>query len=175
MTLTLSVSTINASDVTKILSCRVNTASRQGIKKLGISVGSVFLLFFPWKYPGTTFTVARGNPQPLPLNNSPEWKKRICPISSHHYLPKVGNTSLKESLTSSRTSIWQQSILATPFLIKSSMRPGVAIIMWTAKKAIHLGTALMHKLHNEFNNDMSLNSKYKSYLQKYRHLAIQSQ
>ena len=51
------------------------------------------------------FIVARGNPQPLPLNNSPEWKKRICPISSHHYLTKVGNTSLKESLTSSITSI----------------------------------------------------------------------
>ena len=46
MTLTLSLSTKNASDVTKISSCRVNTASRQGIKKLGISFGSVFLLFF---------------------------------------------------------------------------------------------------------------------------------
>ena len=32
-------------DVTKISSCRVNTTSRQGIKQLGISFGSIFLLF----------------------------------------------------------------------------------------------------------------------------------
>ena len=32
-------------DVTKILSCRVNTTSRWGIKQLGISFGSIFLLF----------------------------------------------------------------------------------------------------------------------------------
>ena len=31
--------------VTKISSCRVNTTSRQGIKQLGISFGSIFLLF----------------------------------------------------------------------------------------------------------------------------------
>ena len=31
--------------VTKISSCRVNTRSRQGIKRLGISFGSIFLLF----------------------------------------------------------------------------------------------------------------------------------
>ena len=31
--------------VTKISSCRVNTTSRQGIKRLGISFGSIFLLF----------------------------------------------------------------------------------------------------------------------------------
>ena len=31
--------------VTKISSCRVNTTSRQGIKRLGISCGSIFLLF----------------------------------------------------------------------------------------------------------------------------------
>ena len=30
-------------DVTKISSCRVNTTSRQGIKQLGISFGSIFL------------------------------------------------------------------------------------------------------------------------------------
>ena len=32
--------------VTKISSCRVNTSSRRGIKWLGISFGSIFLLFF---------------------------------------------------------------------------------------------------------------------------------
>ena len=32
--------------VTKISNCRVNTTSRRGIKWLGISFGSIFLLFF---------------------------------------------------------------------------------------------------------------------------------
>ena len=31
--------------VTKISSCQVNTTSRRGIKQLGISFGSIFLLF----------------------------------------------------------------------------------------------------------------------------------
>ena len=31
--------------VTKISSCQVNATSRQGIKQLGVSFGSVFLLF----------------------------------------------------------------------------------------------------------------------------------
>ena len=31
--------------VSKISSCRVNTTSRRGIKRLGISFGSIFLLF----------------------------------------------------------------------------------------------------------------------------------
>ena len=31
--------------VTKISSCRVNTTSRRGIKQLGISFGSIFVLF----------------------------------------------------------------------------------------------------------------------------------
>ena len=31
--------------VAKISSCRVNTASRRGIKRLGISFGSIFVLF----------------------------------------------------------------------------------------------------------------------------------
>ena len=31
--------------VTRILSCRVNAPSRLGIKQLGISFGSIFLLF----------------------------------------------------------------------------------------------------------------------------------
>ena len=32
-------------EVTNISSCQVNTTSRQGIKQLGISFGSIFLLF----------------------------------------------------------------------------------------------------------------------------------
>ena len=31
--------------VTRISSCRVNTTSRRGIKQLGVSFGSIFLLF----------------------------------------------------------------------------------------------------------------------------------
>ena len=38
-------SILHVSDVTKISSCRVNTTSRWGIKQLGISLGSIFLLF----------------------------------------------------------------------------------------------------------------------------------
>ena len=37
--------TCGQGNVTKILSCRVNTTSRRGIKQLGISFGSIFLLF----------------------------------------------------------------------------------------------------------------------------------
>ena len=36
--------------VTKISSCRVNTTSRRGIKQLGISLGSIFLLFSSESY-----------------------------------------------------------------------------------------------------------------------------
>ena len=35
--------------VTKILSCQENTRSRQGIKQLGVSFGSVFLLYFSFE------------------------------------------------------------------------------------------------------------------------------
>ena len=49
--------------VTKISSCRVNTTSRRAIKQLGISFGSLFLLF--------SNEGSRGNPrQPAP-NDSP--------------------------------------------------------------------------------------------------------
>ena len=47
--------------VTKISSCQVNTTSRQGIKQLGISFGSIFLLF-SYESRGT-FIIAGGNPQ----------------------------------------------------------------------------------------------------------------
>ena len=49
--------------VTKISICRVNTTSRRGIKQLGISFDSVFLLF--------SYESSRGNPRPPPLNDSP--------------------------------------------------------------------------------------------------------
>ena len=53
--------------VTKISSCLVNTTRWQGNKQLGISFGSIFLLF---SYESTQ--VASGNPWPLCLNDSPE-------------------------------------------------------------------------------------------------------
>ena len=37
--------------VTKVSSCRVNTTSRRGIKRLGISFGSIFF-YFPIKVAG---------------------------------------------------------------------------------------------------------------------------
>ena len=37
--------TLSIRDFTKISSCQVNTTSRRGIKQLGISFGSIFLLF----------------------------------------------------------------------------------------------------------------------------------
>ena len=43
---------------------------RQGIKQLVISFGSIFLLFSN-KVAGVTFIIARGNRQPLTLNDSP--------------------------------------------------------------------------------------------------------
>ena len=52
-------------DVTKVSRWRINTTSRQGIKRLEISFwfyfSSIFLL-------GATFTIARGSPQPLALD-----------------------------------------------------------------------------------------------------------
>ena len=49
--------------VTKISSCRVNTTSKRGFKQLGISFGSIFLLF--------SCESSRGNPRPPPFNDSP--------------------------------------------------------------------------------------------------------
>ena len=49
--------------VTKIWRCQVNTTSRQGIRQLGISFGSIFLLF--------SYESSRGNARPPPLNDSP--------------------------------------------------------------------------------------------------------
>ena len=47
-------------DVTKISSCRVNTTSKQGIKQLGISFGSIFLLFSYESSWEVTFIAATG-------------------------------------------------------------------------------------------------------------------
>ena len=49
--------------VTKMSSFRVNTISRRGIKRLGISFGSIFF-YFPIK-------VAGENPRSLALNDNP--------------------------------------------------------------------------------------------------------
>ena len=43
--ITITIIVIIIRVVTKISSCRVNTTSRPGIKWLGISFGSIFLLF----------------------------------------------------------------------------------------------------------------------------------
>ena len=54
--------------VTKISSCRGNATSSQGIKRLGIS--SIFLLLCYESSQEATFSVTRGNPQLMPLNDS---------------------------------------------------------------------------------------------------------
>ena len=56
--------------VAKISSCGVNTTSRRGIKHLEVSFGSDFF-YFPIKVAGATLRVARGNPRPKALNDSP--------------------------------------------------------------------------------------------------------
>ena len=43
---------VGSRDVTKISHCRVITTSRRGIKRLGISFGSIFLLFFSMQLAG---------------------------------------------------------------------------------------------------------------------------
>ena len=59
------ISLIYSLVVTKISSCGLNTTSRQGVRQLGISLGSSFF-YFPIK-------VAGENPQPLALNDNPEY------------------------------------------------------------------------------------------------------
>ena len=51
--------------VTKISSCLVNTTSRRGIKQLGISYGSIFLLFS---------NKSRRGKSPAPLSSWQKWK-----------------------------------------------------------------------------------------------------
>ena len=79
--------------VTKISSCRVNTTSRQGIKRLGISFGSIFLLFSnkssrgplsqqPGKIPGpqllmTTRGLKRGLKQEVHLAYPATYKQQF--------------------------------------------------------------------------------------------------
>ena len=57
--------------VAKISSCRVNTASRRGIKRLGISFGSIFVLFSNKSSRGATLLVAGENLRPPALNDNP--------------------------------------------------------------------------------------------------------
>ena len=51
-----------------------NTTSRRGIRQLGVSFGSIFLLFSfkGSREGGGMFIVAKGNPRPQPLNDSSE-------------------------------------------------------------------------------------------------------
>ena len=59
--------------VTEISSSWINTTSRRGIKQLGISFGSIFLLFSYENSPGQTFLVTGENPRPPPLNDCPDY------------------------------------------------------------------------------------------------------
>ena len=54
------------------LSLRFQVAAiRRGIKQLGVSVGSIFLLFSFESSREAMFVVARGNPRPPPVNDTP--------------------------------------------------------------------------------------------------------
>ena len=58
----------------KMSSCQGNATSRLGIKHLGIFFWFYFSSIYPMKVAGpgpATFIVTRGNPRPLPLNDSP--------------------------------------------------------------------------------------------------------
>ena len=57
--------------VTKISSCRVNTTSRREFKQLGISFGSIFLLFSNKSSHGATIITAGGNLWRSALNDNP--------------------------------------------------------------------------------------------------------
>ena len=59
--------------MTKISSFWVNTISKQGIKQLGISFGSIFL-FFSEESSGEHVYVAGGNPRPTALNDSHSYR-----------------------------------------------------------------------------------------------------
>ena len=56
--------------VTKISSWRVNTTSRQGIKRLGISFGSIFVLFSNKSSRGHSLSSRGKSPAPA-LNDNP--------------------------------------------------------------------------------------------------------
>ena len=59
--------------VTKIPSCWVKTTSRWGIKQLGVTFGSLFLLFSNKRSRGHVHST-RVNPWPPPLNDSPGYE-----------------------------------------------------------------------------------------------------
>ena len=71
--------------VTKISSCHVNTTNTQGIKRLGISFGSIFLLFSYEGSQGPRSYSSLGKSQPSAVNDSPvcpecHWIKAIPPF-----------------------------------------------------------------------------------------------
>ena len=55
-----------------ILSCKVYAISKQAIEQLGSSFGFLLVLFAMKISAGHTHIVARGNPQPVALRDSPE-------------------------------------------------------------------------------------------------------
>ena len=65
--------------VTKISSCWVNTTSRRGIKWLGISFGSIFVLFFKKSSRGPLSQQPGENPRPPALNDNPGGCL-LCPL-----------------------------------------------------------------------------------------------
>ena len=71
--------------VTKILSCRVNTTSRQGIKQLGISF---YIIFLPFSCESSSGRILSnwGNPQPPPLNDSPGLPKKLLFCGAQNFL-----------------------------------------------------------------------------------------
>ena len=70
--------------VTEISSCRVNTTSRRGIKRLGISFGSIFF-YFPIKVAGATLLVGGENPQPPALNDNPVYSSIMVFLKENKY------------------------------------------------------------------------------------------
>ena len=65
--------------VTKISSCRVNTTSRRGIKRLVISFGSIFLPFSYESSRGGHVLSSQGTSLSPPLNDNPEFI--MCTLS----------------------------------------------------------------------------------------------
>ena len=78
----------HAKDVTKISHCRINTTSRWGIKQLGSSFGSIFLLFSNKSSRGGTLLVAGENPRSPALNDNPA----MLILSYYHLIQKSNLT-----------------------------------------------------------------------------------
>ena len=76
--------TTNVRVFSKISSCRVNTTSRWGIKQLGVSFGSIFLLFSFERIAGGYIHGSQGkSPQPSALNDSHECSPTNACMTTH--------------------------------------------------------------------------------------------